>query len=185
MSFVWMQFCEVESTGARFPNLPMAIIMLIHQNGPLEATKGDGYWLGAVNQGLFKSSVLCCEHMFWTMSILAVLFVFFFDLVLVAGFRVFHKQLSDRFYKRCAIAFSFEALSTLILFLLPFEERRYFSLTLLFDLQCIKGLMLWSAIRSLDSPTSISGGSLLFFLDNFCCCWQLAYWAWVSLLFHK
>jgi hypothetical protein len=59
-----MQFCEVESTGARFPNLPMAIIMLIHQNGPLEATKGDGYWLGAVNQGLFKSSVLCCEHMF-------------------------------------------------------------------------------------------------------------------------
>ena len=88
------------------------------------------------------------------MSILAVLFVFFFDLVLVAGFRVFHKQLSDRFYKRCAIAFSFEALSTLILFLLPFEEWRYFSFTLLFDLQCIKGLMLWSAIRSLDSPTS-------------------------------
>ena len=88
------------------------------------------------------------------MSILAVLFVFFFDLVLVAGFRVFHKQLSDRFYKRCAIAFSFEALSTLILFLLPFEEWRHFSFTLLFDLQCIKGLMLWSAIRSLDSPTS-------------------------------
>ena len=54
------------------------------------------------------------------MSILAVLFVFFFDLVLVAGFRVFHKQLSDRFYKRCAIAFSLEALSTLILFIHAF-----------------------------------------------------------------
>ena len=88
------------------------------------------------------------------MDILAVLFVFFFDLVLVAGFRVFYRQLSDRFYKRCAIAFSFEALSTLMLLLLSFEEWRYFSYALLFDLQCIKGLMLWSAIRSLDNPTS-------------------------------
>ena len=88
------------------------------------------------------------------MDILAVLFVFFFDLVLVAGFRVFHRQLSDRFYKRCAIAFSFEALSTLMLLVLSFEEWRYFSYALLFDLQCIKGLMLWSAIRSLDNPKS-------------------------------
>ena len=149
MSSVLMQCCGDDPIGARFPNRPMVNIMLIHQNGLLEAAKVDACWLGALNQGLFKSPVLCCEHMFWTMSILAVLFVFFFDLVLVAGFRVFHKQLSDRFYKRCAIAFSFEALSTLILFLLPFEEWRHFSFTLLFDLQCIKGLMLWSAIRSL------------------------------------
>ena len=38
--------------------------MLIHQNGILEATKGDACWLGALNQGLFKSPVLCFEHMF-------------------------------------------------------------------------------------------------------------------------
>ena len=92
------------------------------------------------------------------MDILAVLFVFFFDLVLVAGFRVFHRQLSDRFYKRCAIAFSFEALSTLMLLLLSFEEWQYLSYAFLFDLQCIKGLMLLSAIRSLDNPKSQNFG---------------------------
>ena len=49
-----MQCCGVNPTSARFPNRPVANIMLIHQNGLLEATKGDAYWLGALNQGLFK-----------------------------------------------------------------------------------------------------------------------------------
>jgi|GEM_PF-2301774 len=64
MSSVLMQCCREDPTGARFPNRPMANIMLIHQNGILEATKGDACWLGALNQGLFKSPVLCFEHMF-------------------------------------------------------------------------------------------------------------------------
>ena len=88
------------------------------------------------------------------MSLLAVAFILLFDLVLIAGFRVFHAQLRDRFYKRCVVAFSFEALSTLTLFLIPFEEWRYLSYTLLFGFQCVKGLMLWSAVRSLDNPAS-------------------------------
>lgn len=36
-----MQCCGDDPTGARFPNRPMANIMLIHQNGLLEAAKGD------------------------------------------------------------------------------------------------------------------------------------------------
>ncbi len=88
------------------------------------------------------------------MSELAVAFILLFDLVLIAGFRVFHSQLRDRFYKRCVVAFSFEALSTLSLFLLLRDEWQFLSYTLLFSFQCIKGLMLWSAVRSLDSPTS-------------------------------
>jgi signal transduction histidine kinase len=88
------------------------------------------------------------------MSLLAVAFVLLFDLVLIAGFCVFHSQLRDRFYKRCVVAFSFEALSTLTVFLFAFEEWRYLTYTLLFSFQCIKGLMLWSAVKSLDSPAS-------------------------------
>ncbi|MFL2923781.1 MAG: hypothetical protein ACJ0BN_15345 [Limisphaerales bacterium] len=64
MSSVLMQSFQEDPTGARFPNRPMANIMLIHQNGLLEATKRDGYWLGAVSQGLFKSPLQCYEHMF-------------------------------------------------------------------------------------------------------------------------
>jgi signal transduction histidine kinase/CheY-like chemotaxis protein len=88
------------------------------------------------------------------MSVLAVAFILLFDLVLIAGFRVFHTQMRDRFYYRCVFAYSFEALSTLTLFLLAQEEWQYLAYTFLFNFQCIKGLMLWSAIRSLDDPTS-------------------------------
>ena len=59
-----MQCCGDDPIGARFPNRPMVNIMLIHQNGLLEAAKVDACWLGALNQGLFKSPVLCCEYMF-------------------------------------------------------------------------------------------------------------------------
>ena len=88
------------------------------------------------------------------MSVLAVAFILLFDLVLIAGFRVFHSQLRDRFYKRCVVAFSFEALATLTLFTLEFEQWRFFTYTLLFNFQSIKGLMLWSAVRSLDDRAS-------------------------------
>lgn len=88
------------------------------------------------------------------MSYLAVGFVLLLDLVLVWGFMVFHGQLRERFYKRCGLAFVFECLATVTLFFLEMEAWRPLTFTLLFGFYTLKGLMLWSAVRSLDAPKS-------------------------------
>ena len=42
----------------------MVNIVLDHQSGLSEATKGDGYWLDSLNRRLFEPPVLCRQHMF-------------------------------------------------------------------------------------------------------------------------
>ena len=88
------------------------------------------------------------------MSYLAVGFILLLDLVLVWGFMVFHGQLRERFYKRCGWAFVFECLATITLFFLEIEAWRPLTFTLLFEFYTLKGLMLWSAVRSLDANKS-------------------------------
>lgn len=86
------------------------------------------------------------------MSYLAVGFILLLDFVLVWGFMVFHGQLRERFYKRCGWAFVFESLATITLFFLEIEAWRPLTFTLLFEFYALKGLMLWSAVLSLDTP---------------------------------
>ena len=88
------------------------------------------------------------------MSYLAVGFILLLDLVLVWGFMVFHGQLRERFYKRCGWAFVFECLATITLFTMEIEAWRPLTLTLLFEFYTLKGLMLWSAVLSLDASKS-------------------------------
>jgi len=88
------------------------------------------------------------------MSYLAVGFILLLDLVLVWGFMVFHGQLRECFYKRCGWAFVFECLATITLFFLEIEAWRPLTFTLLFEFYTLKGLMLWSAVLSLDTSKS-------------------------------
>jgi signal transduction histidine kinase len=87
-------------------------------------------------------------------SLLSVLFILGCDLVLALVFWTLERQLKERFYRRCALAFCLEFLATVFLLLLGDSENRSLIFILIFGFITTKGFVLWSAVKSLDSSKS-------------------------------